>query len=139
MLDGGSESLIRLARVSGNLAFRVLLLYTVPFGLMAIYGLFRLAQTNRQLMGLSLLIITYFVFFSAGPEFSARFRVPFVPLYVLLCSFGISGNLTAPPIGVPSRRAGAPSNGPLAGETAIRLFVIPQTFSSRISASGKNS
>src|ERR1051326_373716 len=93
MLDGGSESLIRLARVSGNLAFRVLLLCTVPFGLMAIYGLFRLAQTNRQLMGLSLLIITYFVFFSAGPASSAWFRVPFVPVYVLLCSFVLAATL----------------------------------------------
>jgi len=73
---------------------REFLIYTVPLFIFSIYGLAVCWRKNRTFFWLALWVIVYFVGVSAGPQSEARFRVPFVPLYVLLSAIGIS-NLAA--------------------------------------------
>jgi len=69
---------------------REFLIYTVPLFIFSIYGLLVCWRKNRTFFWLALWVIVYFVGVSAGPQSEARFRVPFVPLYVLLSAIGMS-------------------------------------------------
>ena len=69
---------------------REFLIYTVPLFIFSIYGLLVCWRKNRTFFWLALLVIVYFVGVSAGPQSEARFRVPFIPLYVPLSAIGIS-------------------------------------------------
>jgi 4-amino-4-deoxy-L-arabinose transferase-like glycosyltransferase len=69
---------------------REFLIYTVPLFIFSIYGLLVCWRKNRAFFWLALWVIVYFVGVSAGPQSEARFRVPFIPLYVPLSAIGMN-------------------------------------------------
>lgn len=89
MLDGGAPSFAEIAHISPHTAIKVLLLYTVPVLCLAIAGLWWIWSENRQFFYLAVLIMFYFVFLSAGAESYSRYRVPIIPILVVLTAIGL--------------------------------------------------
>jgi hypothetical protein len=94
MLDSGSETLKRIVGPGWLTAWRVLLLYTAPVFLLALYGLETFRKRNPAFFWLAVCVVGYFVAISAGPEAAARFRVPFLPIYAILAATGLDSLLT---------------------------------------------
>jgi 4-amino-4-deoxy-L-arabinose transferase-like glycosyltransferase len=90
MLTGSPASLSAMTGMSFNTAAKVLLLYTVPALGFAVFGLFNFWRRQRNFFWLALLTCTYFIGISAGAETFARFRVPIMPLYVILVANGVN-------------------------------------------------
>lgn len=89
LLDGGPTSLEGMTGINPHRGIRLLLIYTVPAFCFAVVGLLRLWNTNRRLFYLSFLTISYFVTVSSGAESYSRYRVPIVPVYVILIAAGV--------------------------------------------------
>lgn len=89
MLDGGATSFAEIAHISPHTAIEVLLLYTVPVLCLAIAGLTWIWRENRQCFYLAVLVMLYFVFLPAGAESYSRYRVPIIPILVVLAATGL--------------------------------------------------
>ena len=89
MLTGSPASLSGITGLNFNLAAKLLLLYTVPCVVFAAFGLKQCWNSNRAFFWLAALVIGYFVVVSSGAETFARFRVPVLPLYVILIALGL--------------------------------------------------
>jgi len=90
MLDGGATTFKELLRTSGPTAMHFSMFYTVPVFLLSLWGLGRLWKINRSIFWLAICVLGYFILLSAGPEADARFRVPMVPLYLLVAAQGLN-------------------------------------------------
>ena len=64
--------------------------YTAPVFLLSLWGLGRSWKIDRTLFWLAICVLGYFILLSAGPEADARFRVPMVPLYLLVAAQGLN-------------------------------------------------
>ncbi|MGC2697732.1 MAG: hypothetical protein WA738_18240 [Candidatus Angelobacter sp.] len=89
LLDGGPTSLAGIAGTTWPVGMRVLMVYTLPLLGLALFGLVAFWNTSRNFFWLALLTWGYFVGISAGPEAYGRFRVPFLPLYIILAVTGL--------------------------------------------------
>ncbi len=94
MLDGGPITLSGLAGTNWPTGMRVLMIYTLPVLILALYGLVTTWRVNRTFFVLAMLVIGYFVIISAGPEAYGRFRVPFLPIYAILAATGLDSIIT---------------------------------------------
>jgi hypothetical protein len=94
MLDGSPATLSGLAGTSWSTGMRVLMVYTLPILGFAFYGLCTMWNMNRSFFWLAVTIIGYFVVISSGPEAYGRFRVPFLPIYMVLAATGLDAILT---------------------------------------------
>ena len=86
---GGSASLI--AEVTGireSAARIVSLLYTVPLALLAMLGIPYWWRRDRAFALLVSLVVAYMFGMALGAEAYARFRVPVIALYAILCGGG---------------------------------------------------
>ena len=88
MLDGGANTLTGITGVPWPVGMRVLMIYTVPLFCLAWLGLYAVWKNRRDFFWLAFLSIGYFVVISAGPEAYGRFRVPFIPVYIMLVIAG---------------------------------------------------
>ena len=91
MLTGSPASLSGMTGLSFGLAAKILLLYTVPCLGLALFGLQQCWIRNRAFFWLASLVIGYFVAVSSGAETFARFRIPILPLYIILIAQGLEG------------------------------------------------
>jgi hypothetical protein len=94
MLTGSPASLSGITGMKFNLAARLLLIYTVPSFCLALFGLKEFWSTNRAFFWLAALVCVYFVGISAGAESFSRFRVPIIPIYIILIVVGMDSVLS---------------------------------------------
>ena len=90
LLDGDASGLQGITGIDPHLGIRLLLLYTVPVLGFAVIGLAAQWRSNRRLFWLALVTLGYFIVISAGGESYSRYRVPVIPLYLLLAATGAS-------------------------------------------------
>jgi hypothetical protein len=90
MLGGAAERISSMTGIDYSSAVRLSLAYTVPWALLAIVGLLKLWGSNRRFFWLAGLTVSYFVAASAGAEAYSRYRVPIMPVYVVLIAVGAS-------------------------------------------------
>lgn len=89
LLGGAATTVAELTGIDRPVVVRLLFFYTVAALCFALVGLAFFWSKNRQLFYLAFLTIAYFVAVSSGGESYSRYRVPFIPVYVLLTATGI--------------------------------------------------
>jgi hypothetical protein len=89
MLDGGTDTLAQVTGIMPHRGVRILMAYTFPLFCLSLLGLASWWEAERNFFWLAALVILYFVVISAGAEAYSRFRVPVVPIYVILSATGL--------------------------------------------------
>lgn len=88
VFGGGANLLAQLTGLSERITRPLTLAYTVPMAILAGLGIRYWWRRDRAFTLLVVLVIAYMFGMALGAEAYARFRVPVIPLYAILCGGG---------------------------------------------------